>query len=60
MYISLLASDINASVAEHAAIVGAIRDGKADQAQHAVQTNWRHAADRIATVIGIAGERGSW
>jgi DNA-binding GntR family transcriptional regulator len=60
MYISLLASDINASVAEHAAIIEAIHDGKEDQAQRAVQTNWRHAAQRIATVIGIAGERGSW
>jgi hypothetical protein len=25
-----------------------------------VQTNWRHAADRIAKVIEVAGERGSW
>jgi len=25
-----------------------------------VQTNWRHAAERIAKVIEVAGERGSW
>jgi hypothetical protein len=25
-----------------------------------VQTNWRHAAERIARVIEVAGERGSW
>lgn len=60
MYISLLAGDTNASVEEHAAIIGAIRDGEAERAQAAVQTNWRHAAERIAAVIGIAGERGSW
>jgi DNA-binding GntR family transcriptional regulator len=60
MYISMLTSDIRASVAEHDAIIDAIDDGKVDDAQAAVQTNWRHAADRIARVIEVAGERGSW
>jgi DNA-binding GntR family transcriptional regulator len=60
MYISMLTSDIKASVAEHDAIIDAIGAGEADAAQHAVQTNWRHAADRIAKVIEVAGERGSW
>ena len=60
MYISMLTSDIKTSVAEHDAIIGAIELGKADDAQAAVQTNWRHAADRIAKVIEVAGERGSW
>ena len=60
MYISMLTSDIKASVAEHDAIIDAIDAGEADAAQHAVQTNWRHAADRIAKVIEVAGERGSW
>ena len=60
MYISMLTSDIRASVAEHDAIIDAIDDGKADEAQLAVQTNWRHAAERIARVIEVAGERGSW
>jgi DNA-binding GntR family transcriptional regulator len=60
MYISMLTSDIKASVAEHDAIIGAIEEGKLDDAQCAVQTNWRHAADRITKVIEVAGERGSW
>jgi DNA-binding GntR family transcriptional regulator len=60
MYISMLTSDIRASVAEHDAMIDAIDEGKADEAQAAVQTNWRHAADRIAKVIEVAGERGSW
>jgi DNA-binding GntR family transcriptional regulator len=60
MYISMLTSDIKASVAEHDAIIGAIEEGKVDDAQTAVQTNWRHAAERIAKVIEVAGERGSW
>lgn len=60
MYISMLTSDIRASVAEHDAIIDAIDAGQADEAQHAVQINWRHAADRIGKVIEVAGERGSW
>ena len=60
MYISMLTSDIRASVAEHDAIIEAIETGNADEAQVAVQTNWRHAAERIAKVIEVAGERGSW
>ena len=60
MYISMLTSDIRASVAEHDEIIEAIEAGNADRAQVAVQTNWRHAAERIAKVIEVAGERGSW
>ena len=60
MYISMLTSDIRASVAEHDAMIDAIDAGLAGEAQLAVQTNWRHAAERIARVIEVAGERGSW
>jgi DNA-binding GntR family transcriptional regulator len=60
MYISMLTSDIRASVAEHDAIIDAIERGAVDAAQGAVQVNWRHAAERIARVIEVAGERGSW
>jgi hypothetical protein len=40
--------------------VRAIREGDPDAAQLAVQTNWRNAAERLASVIDHAGERGSW
>jgi DNA-binding GntR family transcriptional regulator len=60
MYISMLTSDIRASVAEHDAMIDAIEAGLVDDAQAAVQTNWRHAAERIGRVIEVAGERGSW
>lgn len=60
MYISMLTSDIRASVAEHDAIIDAIDAGAVDAAQNAVQANWRHAAERIGKVIEVAGERGSW
>ena len=60
MYISMLTTDIRVSVAEHDAIIEAIEAGNVDEAQVAVQTNWRHAAGRIGKVIEVAGERGSW
>jgi DNA-binding GntR family transcriptional regulator len=60
MYISLLVSDVRPSVDEHDVIIRAIREGDPEGAQHAVQTNWRHAAERLGRVIEVAGERGSW
>jgi DNA-binding GntR family transcriptional regulator len=59
MYISMLAGNIDASVQEHEAMIHAIEHGHAGQAQEAVEINWRHAAERLARVIEVAGERGS-
>src|SRR6266566_328067 len=60
MYISMLTGDIRTSVYEHDIILAAIDEGRADDAELAVQVNWRHAADRLSKVIAMAGERGSW
>jgi DNA-binding GntR family transcriptional regulator len=60
MYISMLTGDIRSSVAEHDIIIAAITEGRRDDAEVAVETNWRHAADRLSRVIEVAGERGSW
>jgi len=60
MYISMLTGDIKASVDEHDAMITAIEEGRAQDAQAAVELNWRHAADRLSRVIEVAGERGSW
>jgi DNA-binding GntR family transcriptional regulator len=60
MYISMLTGDIRSSVEEHDAIINAIDTGRPDAAQDALETNWRHAADRLAKVIEAVGERGSW
>ena len=60
MYISMLTGDIRASVYEHDIIMAAIDEGRADDAELAVQVNWRHAADRLSKVIAMAGERGAW
>lgn len=60
IYVSLLARDLSPSIAEHTAIIRAIKTGNADAAQHAVQTNWRNAAERLGNVITSVGERGQW
>jgi DNA-binding GntR family transcriptional regulator len=60
LYLSLLSSDLQSSIAEHEAIAAAIERGDADASQRAVQTNWRNAAARLERVIDRAGERGSW
>ncbi|MEP7383924.1 MAG: GntR family transcriptional regulator [Gemmatimonadota bacterium] len=60
IYVSLLSRDLTASVTEHAHIIRAIKQGNADAAQGAVQTNWRNAAERLSSVITNVGERGQW
>ena len=56
-YVSMLTAELPTSVLEHRAIVKAIRAGDADEAQRAVETNWRNAAERLAAVVAASGER---
>lgn len=51
MYIEMLSSDIRSSVEEHDAIIDGIENGKPEDAQRAVEVNWRHAAERLSRVI---------
>jgi DNA-binding GntR family transcriptional regulator len=60
LYVSLLSRDLSPSVMEHRAIIRAIKSGKPDTAQAAVQNNWRNAARRLGAVIENVGERGRW
>lgn len=60
MYISLLSTDVTASVAEHRAIIDAIRNGDSPRADRSARKNWRHAAERLCRVIAVAGEIGGW
>ncbi len=60
LYISMLSGQMPTSVAEHNAIIRAIRAGDPETARQAVRTNWRNAAERLATAIERAGERGAW
>ena len=60
MYIALLLDTVPTAGTEHDAIVEAIRTGNAAAAQRAVQTNWRHASDRLVRAIDVMGEQGNW
>lgn len=60
VYISALVDQIHTSVEEHSHIVASIERGSPDEAQRAVETNWRNAAERLSKVIDAVGERGSW
>jgi DNA-binding GntR family transcriptional regulator len=60
LYVTALTNELGVSVAEHAEIVRAIRDGDAERAQSAIEANWRNAARRIGIVIGRWGESGGW
>jgi len=60
MYIALLLDTVATAGTEHDVIVDAIRTGNAASAQRAVQTNWRHAADRLVRAIEVMGEQGNW
>ena len=60
MYIALLLDTVPTAGSEHDAIVDAIRTGNAAAAQKAVQTNWRHASDRLVRAIEVMGEQGNW
>ena len=58
MYVALLLDTAPTAGSEHEAIVEAIRSGNPAAAQRAVQTNWRHAAERIGKAIDVMGEQG--
>lgn len=58
-YTNALIDKLDISVREHEAIIAAIESGDPDDAQHAVEINWRNAADRFARAVARSGERGS-
>ena len=58
MYISMLTGDTKSSVDEHNVIIDAIEEGRAADAQRAIEVNWRHAAERLSRVIELAGSAG--
>ncbi len=60
IYITMLPTEVPLSVAEHEAIIRAVREGDPDAARDAVHENWRRTAERLARVIEGMGERSSW
>jgi DNA-binding GntR family transcriptional regulator len=60
LYASSIIHDLHLSVAEHDEIIAAIATGNADRVERGLQTNWQNGCHRLARVIDIFGERGSW
>jgi DNA-binding GntR family transcriptional regulator len=60
IYASSILGDLHRTVAEHEAIVAALRSGDAAGLDEALQVNWAKGLERLAGVIEIFGERGSW
>ena len=48
------------SIAEHEAIIAAIRAGDADRAEAAAEGNFRNALVRFRQLVAVLGERGNW
>ena len=50
----LTGPDFSPTYTEHDAILGAVRDGSADEIENAVRENWFRGAERLASVIARA------
>jgi DNA-binding FadR family transcriptional regulator len=60
LYASSIIKDLHLSVAEHQEVIKAIQTGDADRVETGLQVNWEKGSERLAHVIQIFGERGSW
>jgi DNA-binding GntR family transcriptional regulator len=60
VYITTAPHGFEGEVEEHRAIIAAISEGDADEAQLAVQRNWERAAERLGRTVERLGERGTW
>ncbi len=60
LYASSIINDLHLSVAEHDEIIAAVAAGDPDGIERALQSNWQNGCARLARVIEIFGERGSW
>ncbi|MEO8726613.1 MAG: GntR family transcriptional regulator [Acidobacteriaceae bacterium] len=60
LYSSSITGGVNESVMEHDEIIAAIAKGDADRTERALHANWTNGAERLAAVISMFGERGSW
>ncbi len=60
LYASSIISELHVSVAEHEKIIAALLAGDPDRLERALCTNWEKGYKRLARVIEMFGERGSW
>ena len=60
LYASSIINELHVSVKEHEEIIAALLDGNADRLERALYVNWENGCARLAHVIEMFGERGSW
>lgn len=60
LYASSIIGELHVSVAEHEEIIAALLAGDPDRLERALCTNWENGCKRLARVIDLFGERGSW
>jgi DNA-binding GntR family transcriptional regulator len=60
LYASSILNNLTASTEEHEAIIKALLASDADKVEQALRLNWENGCKRLADVIDVFGERGSW
>lgn len=60
LYASSIINELHVSVEEHDEIIAALLSGDAERLETALVVNWENGCKRLAKVIDIFGERGSW
>jgi DNA-binding GntR family transcriptional regulator len=60
LYASSIINDLTLSTGEHEAIITALTAGDPDTLEAALKLNWENGCKRLAHVIDVFGERGSW
>jgi DNA-binding GntR family transcriptional regulator len=60
LYASSIIGELHVSAAEHEVIIAALVAGDADRLERALFVNWENGCKRLAKVIDLYGERGSW
>jgi DNA-binding GntR family transcriptional regulator len=60
LYSSSIINELHVSVQEHEEIIAALLSGDPDRLERALVVNWENGCKRLAKVIAIFGERGSW
>jgi DNA-binding GntR family transcriptional regulator len=60
LYASSIINDLHLSIEEHEKIITAIQEGDANRVEKGLKVNWDNGCQRLARVIDMFGERGSW
>lgn len=60
LYASSIVGELHTTALEHEEIVDALIAGDAERLEQALIVNWEKGSERLAKVIELFGERGSW